>query len=319
TMSNLYEILQISRNATQEEIKRSYRKLAIAYHPDKNNGDVEKERKFKEINHAYSVLSDADKRRQYDMGDIGSQFNMPPMFNPEDIFKNIFKYQRSPLGTAEHTTSVPFHIFVTGGTLKLCVPVKRYCEDCDGFGTASKTAPTCKTCGGSGVESVTHNLGFVQTTMSMQCSRCQGLKTHIPPEDTCVSCGAGGIVSRDATIEITVSAGSAYNHIYSFEPFGNSGQTVSITVGCIPHEKFTRKDTSSFDVEQNVDISLKTALLGGNIIVKDLDMSDVAVTVLPYQCIKHQDVLTLPGKGLPVNSECTQRGNMFLRFNIKYP
>src|ERR671911_2093269 len=219
---DLYKVLEVSKEASQDEVRRSYRRLARKYHPDANPGDKKAEERFKEIQHAYEVLSNPEKRREYDEGPrtfFGSQgaggtggagFEdisdlLGGFGNLGDIFgRTATTTQRTQTRGENVTVNVrlSFKDALNGVTTRVGVPVEEGCGECGGTGAAPGTAPrTCPDCGGRGVQS--RDQGFF--ALSTPCSRCGGEGRII--EKPCPVCGGNGRVRKSRQVKGRISAG----------------------------------------------------------------------------------------------------------------
>ncbi len=225
---DLYKVLEVSKGASQEEIRRSYRRLARKYHPDANPGDKDAEERFKGIQHAYETLSNPEKRREYDEGPrnfFGSQgagqrrtqsanfedfSDLSDLLgggfgNLGDIFGQANSSATSPAKGDDVTISVKlkFTDALEGVTTRVSVPVEEGCGECRGTGAAPGTAPrTCPECGGRGVKS--QDQGFF--ALSTPCSRCGGEGRII--EKPCTVCGGNGTVRRTRQVKVKIPAGA---------------------------------------------------------------------------------------------------------------
>ncbi|MDQ4127899.1 MAG: molecular chaperone DnaJ [Actinomycetota bacterium] len=224
---DLYKILGVTKGASQEEIRKSYRKLARKYHPDANRDDPEAENRFKEIQHAYEILSNPEKRREYDEGPrtfFGSQgagrrgtadANVGDFADLSDLlggFGNLGDIFGRSTGTREASSkgrdvtvnvNLKFDDALNGATTRVSVPVEEECGDCRGTGAAAGTAPrTCPECGGRGVKS--QDQGFF--ALSTPCSRCGGEGRII--EKPCTVCGGNGTVRRTRQVKVKIPAGA---------------------------------------------------------------------------------------------------------------
>src|SRR5215212_10251656 len=214
---DLYKVLEVSKEASQDEIRRSYRRLARKFHPDANPGDRKAEERFKEIQHAYEVLSNPEKRREYDEGPrtfFGSQGAGQPggagfedisdllggFGNLGDIFgRTASATQRTQTRGENITVNVrlSFKDALNGVTTRVGVPVEEACGECGGTGAAPGTSPqTCPECGGRGVRS--RDQGFF--ALSTPCSRCGGEGRII--EKPCSVCGGNGRVRRNRQVRV---------------------------------------------------------------------------------------------------------------------
>src|SRR5918994_3720521 len=219
---DLYKVLEISKEASQDEIRRSYRRLARKFHPDANPGDRQAEERFKEIQHAYEVLSKPEKRREYDEGPrtfFGSGGTGQPgdagfgdfsdlvggFGNLGDIFGRTNTTQRTQTKGENITVNVrlSFKDALNGVTTRVGVPVEEVCGECGGTGAAPGTMPrTCPECGGRGVQS--RDQGFF--ALSTPCSMCGGEGRII--EKPCAVCGGKGMVRKNRQVKVRIPAGA---------------------------------------------------------------------------------------------------------------
>jgi molecular chaperone DnaJ len=219
---DLYKVLEVSKEASQDEIRRSYRRLARKYHPDANPGDKKAEDRFKEIQHAYEVLSKPEKRREYDEGprtffasgatgrpgDAGfGDFSdlLGGFGNLGDVFGRTAATQRAQIKGENITVNVrlSFKDALNGVTTRVGVPVEEACGECVGTGAAPGTVPrTCPECGGRGVQS--RDQGFF--ALSTPCSGCGGEGRII--EKPCSVCGGNGRVRRSRQVKVRIPAGA---------------------------------------------------------------------------------------------------------------
>jgi molecular chaperone DnaJ len=235
---DLYKVLEVSKEASQDEIRRSYRRLARKYHPDANPGDKKAEDRFKEIQHAYEILSKPEKKREYDEGPRtffgtgqgqpgGSGFGdvsdlLGGFGNLGDIFgRATTTTQRSQAKGEDITVNVrlSFKDALNGVSTRVGVPVEEACGECRGTGAAPGTAPrTCPDCGGRGVQS--RDQGFF--ALSTPCSRCGGEGRII--EKPCSVCGGDGRVRRARQVKVRIPAGARDKMKVRIPGRGNAGR-----------------------------------------------------------------------------------------------
>jgi molecular chaperone DnaJ len=219
-----YKVLGVGKNASDEEIKKAYRKLARKYHPDRNPGDKRAEERFKEISQAHDVLSDPDKRKAYDRGTGPFGFNMPGGFDPSsfgggfgDILSNLFGGAtgggrqggarggaRAPMRGRDLETevSLTFDQAVEGAQVPLAVPTSQACQTCRGTGAKPGTSPrVCPVCNGRGVEAQSQGI----FSISQPCSNCHGAGTVI--DDPCPTCGGTGAQRSVRRLRVNIPAG----------------------------------------------------------------------------------------------------------------
>lgn len=337
-----YEVLGVSKDADEATIKKAYRKLAKKYHPDINPGDKEAEAKFKEASEAYAVLSDADKRRQYDQfghaafengggggaggfdfGDMGDIFS--DIFGG-DIFGGMFggggrsRNSNGPRRGADVRVNVriTFAESVTGTSKKIDVTLKDPCTKCNGTGAKPGTQPqTCSKCGGKGQVVYTQQsmLGMVRNVQP--CPDCHGTGKII--KEKCPDCYGTGYISSKKTIEVSIPAGIDNGQCVRIqgkgEPGVNGGQRgdllVAVMISADP--EFER---DGYNVFSNVKISYPTAVLGGEIKVRTVD-GEVLYDVKPGTDSGSR--IRLKGKGMPTVRNSAVRGDHYITLIVDIP
>ena len=285
-----YEVLGLERNATEEEIKKAYRVLAKKYHPDMNPGDKDAEAKFKEASEAYAVLSDAEKRRQYDQfghaafdggagfGGGGFDFNSADFGDIfGDIFGDLFGGSRTrrggaqagPMKGANIRTSVriTFLEAVFGCEKELTLDLKDPCPTCGGSGAKPGTNPQmCPKCGGKGQVVFTQQSFFGMMRNVQTCPDCQGTGQVI--KDKCPDCGGSGYKTSRKKIQVSIPAGIDSGQSVRIrekgEPGSGGGPRGDLLVEVIvsPHPSFARQD---YDIFSEVKMSYAVAALGGSV------------------------------------------------------
>jgi molecular chaperone DnaJ len=284
-----YEVLGVNKNASEADIKKAYRRLAMKYHPDRNTGDASKEaeQKFKEVKEAYEVLTDAQKRSTYDQfghagvdpsmggGFGGGSANFSDIFG--DVFGDIFGASRGGAGGSRvhrgadlrYNLQLSLEDAVAGTTVKIRVPTLVKCDACGGSGARKGTTPkTCDTCGGHGQVRMQQGFFSVQQT----CPRCHGKGTMI--EDPCPSCHGQGRIQEHKTLSVKVPPGVDSGDRIRLAGEGEAGEhggppgDLYVQVAVKPHEIFSREDNHLYC---EVPISFAVAALGGELEVPTLD------------------------------------------------
>src|SRR5919112_6126042 len=279
---DLYKVLEVSRESSQDEIRRSYRRLARKYHPDANPGDKKAEDRFKEIQHAYEILSKPEKRREYDEGPrtfFGSGGTGQPgnanfgefsdllggVGNLGDVFGRTTTTRTAQKKGGNITVNVrlSFKDALSGVTTRVGVPVEEACGECGGTGAAPGTAPrTCPDCGGRGVQS--RDQGFF--ALSTPCSRCGGEGRII--EKPCTVCGGNGRVRRNKQVKVRIPAGAKDGMKVRIPRRGSAGRRggpagdLYVVTRVQEHPVFKRRG-DDFVVE--VPVSFVEAVLGAQI------------------------------------------------------
>ena len=321
-----YKILGVKKDASQDEIKKAYRKIAIKYHPDRNPGDKKAEEKFKEAAEAYDVLGDEKKRADYDNPASNFDFKMSggPDFasmNIDEILKHMggfgfdFGERRQKHRQVEGTSiRITFNLTLeemfSGVTKKIKYKRFELCDDCGGSGmTENSRRRTCKSCGGTG--SVFSSGGFGGFSMSMQqtCPTCGGQGYVL--ENPCPKCGGHGIIQKEIQRDIKLNKGVAHGQSFVFSGLGNmpphgegTPGNLIVNVLQVEHEKFTR---SGNDLIFDLEIPVIKAVLGCTVDVTTIDGKTIAAKI--PSLIEEGTQLRFRGYGMPLfNSDA--RGDM---------
>ena len=342
TKRDYYEVLGVDKNADDAALKNAYRALAKKYHPDVNPGDAEAEKKFKEASEAYAILSDPEKRRQYDQfghaafeqgggagGFGGFDFNSMDF---SDIFGDIFgdffgggsrrggRANNGPMQGASIRKGIriTFEEAVFGCEKELDVVLKEPCNTCSGSGAKPGTSPeTCQKCGGRGQVVYTQQ-SFFGTVQNVQtCPDCHGSGKVI--KEKCSDCGGTGYVSQKKKISVSIPAGIDNGQSIRIrekgEPGINGGPRgdllVEVTVS--RHPVFGRQDMHIFSTAP---ISFAQAALGGDVRIQTVD-GDVLYNVAPGT--KTDTKVRLKGKGVPSVRNKSIRGDHYVTLVIQTP
>ncbi len=312
---NYYEILGVSKTATQAEIKDKYRKLARQYHPDLHPNDEECAKKFKEINEANETLSDPEKRKKYDyelehpeaagFGGFGGGSGFSGFGGFGDIFGDIFGFGGNRGGAQRNTKGediqieieISFLDAVKGVRKDVTYTRKEPCSACRGNGSKNGTAySTCTSCNGTGQKQYTVNAGFFQTVRVGECNSCKGTGKII--KEKCDVCGGKGYSRKQTTVTLDIPAGANTGNYLKKNKYGQASTLggepgdLIVIIKVLPHKLFKRKD---FDLYVDVPISYTTAVLGGKVLVPGVDkMEELEI---PKGTLSGK-VLTLRGKGI---------------------
>src|SRR3954464_609544 len=326
-----YETLEVDRNADDSKLKAAFRKLAMKWHPDKNPGDVTSEIRFKEINEAYEVLKDGDKRAAYDRfghaafeqgaGGGGPGFGAGFALHSSDIFEDLFGMaSQRGRGGRERGADLRYNMEISleeafqGKTAQIEIPVSVTCESCSGIGAKAGTKPkTCSSCGGAG--RIRQAQGFF--TLERTCPGCQGRGQMI--EDACASCSGQGRVSRERTLSVNIPQGVEDGTRIPLAGEGEAGVRggppgdLYIFLSLAQHQLFQRDGA---DLHCRVPISMTAAALGGEFEVPSIDGSKARVKVPAGTQSGRR--FRLSGKGMPV-LRAKQLGDMYVQVVVETP
>lgn len=335
-----YSLLGVSKSASDDELKKAYRKLAMQYHPDKNPGDAAAEKKFKEINEAYDVLKEPQKRAAYDrfgkqafeggMGGAGAGaagFDFSGSFS--DIFEDLFgdftgrggaRRGGADASGAARGNDMRYNLDITleeafkGKTQSIKVSSSAACDACDGTGAEKGTkAETCGTCNGRG--SVRVQQGFF--TIERTCGTCKGTGKVI--KSPCKPCAGTGRMRKDKTLSVTIPPGVEEGTRIRLSGEGEAGfrggpaGDLYVFLGIKPHKLFKRDGANIFC---SVPVKMTTAALGGHVEVPTIDGGRVKVTVPAGTQTGHQ--FRLRGKGMSVLRSAAF-GDMYIEVQVETP
>lgn len=327
--SKFYELLGVSKDASESQIKKAYRMRALKEHPDKG-GDPEK---FKELTRAYEVLSDPDKRRLYDQygeeglgGDAeGGGGGMG------DLFSQLFGGgggRRGPSGPTKGEDIVhPIHVkledIYNGRLIKLAITRDVICTDCSGSGCASGASETtCDDCKGRGVRVVVRQMGpgMIQQ-MQSPCKECKATGKVIPAGQECNGCKGAKVKPSKKVLEVHIPKGVKDNHriVMSGESSEKPGQLpgdVVFVVKIKPHHTFKRLH---HHLLLEKDISLVDALTGFKFTFNHLDNRKVEVSSPPNEVIQYGVFKQIPELGMPIEQTPFRHGDLIIRFNVIFP
>ncbi len=328
-----YEVLGVTRSANGKELKSAFRKLAMQYHPDRNPDNPTAEQSFKEINEAYEILKDEEKRAAYDRfghaafengggrqggfsGDFGS--SMGDIF--EDIFGEMMGGRRRSNGGRERGADLRYNMEVTleeayeGKTAQIDIPSAVSCDECSGTGAKPGSSPSgCGTCGGNGRVRASQGFFSVERT----CPTCQGRGEII--SDPCGECSGAGRVTKDRSLSVNIPAGIEDGVRIRLTGEGEAGSRggpagdLYIFISIKPHEFFQRDGADLFC---RIPVSMVTAALGGQFEVVTLDNSKARVKIPEGTQTGKQ--FRLRGKGMPILRSKNQ-GDLYIQVVTETP
>ena len=328
TKRDYYEVLGVTRNASNDEIKKSYRRLAMKHHPDRSTDDSDAERKFKEAKEAYEVLSDSDKRAAYDRfghdgvrgGPAGGGFGgegFGDIFG--DVFGDIFGGGRRGRSQVFRGADLGYELrldleqAVSGDSVTIEVPTQVTCDVCDGSGAEKGTKPVkCTTCGGSGQVRMQQGFFSIQQT----CPACKGAGTVIT--SPCNNCHGRGRVSKTKKLSVKVPEGVEAGDRIRLSGEGEAGRNggppgdLYVEIRVNPHKIFQRDGA---DLACEVPISFATAALGGEV---ELPTLDGHVSLKIPAGTQSDKRFRLRGKGVTTVRD-RRKGDLFARVMVETP
>jgi len=327
-----YDLLGVKPDATPDELKKSYRKMALKYHPDKNP-DKESAEKFKAISQAYEVLSDPKKRELYNKG--GEQalkeggLQEGSFSSPFDLFDMFFggggggrRRKENKGKDVVHQLSVPLEDLYNGTTRKLALQKNVICDKCEGKGGKAGAVQKCTTCKGTGSQVILNQLGAgMYQQIHTSCRECDGAGEKINPKDMCKQCQGKKIVHERKILEVHVDKGMEDGQRITF--YGEGDQVPGLEPGDIiivleekDHPVFRRKD---MDLIMKMEINLNEALCGFKRTIKTLDNRLLVITSHPGDIIKTGDIKCILNEGMPMYKNPFEKGRLIIQFSIKFP
>lgn len=328
-----YEILGVSKSASQDELKKAYRKAAIKNHPDKG-GDPEK---FKELSQAYEVLSDPEKRETYDQyGEDALKEGMGggASHNPFDIFESFFggggfggggssRGRRQKQGEdVVHTLKVSLEDLYNGTSKKLSLSRNILCPKCKGKGSKSGASGTCHECHGRGMKVTTRQIGpgMIQQ-MQHVCPECRGSGEVISDRDRCPQCKGNKVSQEKKVLEVHVEKGMTHGQKIVFQ--GQADEAPDTVTGDIvfvlqlkEHPKFKRKFDDLF-IEHT--LTLTEALCGFQFALTHLDGRQLLIKSNPGEVIKPGQYKAINDEGMPHHNRPFMKGRLYIHFNVEFP
>ncbi|MCQ2604300.1 MAG: molecular chaperone DnaJ [Spirochaetia bacterium] len=339
-----YEVLGVEKGASKDEIKKAYRKLAIKYHPDRNQGNPEAEEKFKEATEAYEVLGDDSKRQAYDQfgfagvdggaGGAGHDYStvfhdFSDIFGSDfDIFDSLFggggggrgrrggssagSYRGADL---RYDLDISFKDAVYGTKVEISYNKNNTCSECKGSGAAAGSGrKMCPTCGGAG--QVRRNSGFF--SIATTCSTCHGEGSII--EHPCKHCGGSGVTRKVQKIKVTIPAGIEPGKRMNIPgqgdaaPAGGMPGDLYVFINVRDHEYFERNGN---DLYCMIPISIVQASLGATISIDTLDEKKVNVKIPAG--VQNGKMLRLKGEGVPFIHNESKKGDLYIKLQVQIP
>ena len=331
-----YEILGVSSSATQDEIKSAYRKLAKQYHPDLHPGDEVAAEKFKQVNEAYSVVGDPDKRQRYDRGEMdmdgqggfnpfsGGGFTATGFDDIFDMFGSAFGFgggsrrrsQTSAGSDIQYSIELTFMESILGCKKQISFTRVEKCPTCGGSGAKDENSlRTCDKCGGTGQVRRVQNTIFGQQISVGACDKCGGRGKIVT--DTCKACGGRGTINKNRVLNVTIPAGVENGAVLQLSGEGNASRgggrngNLLLVISVKPSKIFEREN---LDLFVTVPVTFKTAVCGGEI---EVPSPEGMFTTKIAEGTPNGDVLRFRGKG--VRSARGLTGDLYVTIEVEVP
>ncbi|MCH5156850.1 MAG: molecular chaperone DnaJ [Clostridiales bacterium] len=337
-VKDYYKALGVEKNATQDEIKSAYRKLAKQYHPDLHPGDNAAAEKFKEVNEAYSVVGDPDKRAKYDRGEMdmdgaggfnpfggGSGFTATGFDDIFDMFTDVFGFGGRRRRTAQNNVgsditcsiSLTFMESVLGCTKPITYTRVEKCPSCGGTGAKNEASmKTCDKCGGSGQVRRVQNTIFGQQVTVGVCDKCGGSGKIVT--DHCKTCNGKGVFNKSVTRNISIPAGVEHGSVHQLVGEGNAARgqggrngNLIIEISVKPSAVFKREDLNLY---VTVPVSFMTAVCGGDI---EIPAPEGVFIHKLAEGTTNGETLRFRGRGIKTNRGIS--GDLFATINVEVP
>ncbi|GLI78499.1 type I HSP40 co-chaperone [Penicillium ochrochloron] len=332
-----YECLGVDPSATEAQLKSAYKKGALKFHPDKNTNNPDAAEKFKELSHAYEILSDPQKRQIYDQygeeglegGGAGGGMNAEDLFSQffggGGAFGGMFGGGMRDTGpkkarTIHHVHKVNLEDIYRGKVSKLALQKSVICSGCEGRGGKDGAVKECTGCNGSGMKTMMRQMGPMIQRFQTVCPDCNGEGEIIRDKDRCKKCNGKKTVVERKVLHVHVDKGVRDGHKIEFR--GEGDQMPGVMPGDVvfeieqkPHARFQRKNDDLF---YQAEIDLLTALAGGTIHIEHLDERWLTVNIAPGEVIVPDAIKVIPGQGMP-SFRHHDFGNLYIKFDVKFP
>ncbi|KAJ5921725.1 hypothetical protein N7454_009199 [Penicillium verhagenii] len=337
--TKLYDCLGVAPTATEAQLRSAYKKGALKFHPDKNADNPDAAEKFKELSHAYEILSDAEKRQVYDQyGEEGLEHGGGGGggMNAEDLFSQFFGGGGGGFGgmfgggmrdpgpkkarTIHHVHKVNLEDIYKGKISKLALQKSVICAGCDGRGGKDGAVKECTGCSGSGMKTMMRQMGPMIQRFQTVCPDCNGEGEIIRDKDRCKRCSGKKTIVERKVLHVHVDKGVRDGHKIEFR--GEGDQMPGVLPGDVvfeieqkPHPRFQRKNDDLF---YQAEIDLLTALAGGTIHIEHLDERWMTVNIAPGEVIVPDSIKVIKGQGMP-SFRHHDHGNLYIKFDVKFP
>jgi DnaJ-class molecular chaperone len=326
--THLYDILGVDAEASDQDLKRAFRKKAVECHPDRNPDDPDATEKFQQLSEAYDILKDSEKRRVYDQFGAEGLRHEGGGGSFDDVLRHLFNIAPERAANRPRTRDTHYELTVTleelyNGAIKTITNSRRIpCYTCKGSGCKPGTSPhSCEHCNGQGQVLAMQSVpgGYVRTIVP--CPGCEGRGQSITDEDKCPECSGDYLIVENKEWEVHIDPGMESGDKIVFQggsdevPDADTGNLV-VVVTEESHSHFERRHS---DLLYTKTINLSEALFGANFVIVHLDNRQVIVKTDPSAIIQPSEVQVIRNEGMPMRGEPFQRGNLFVKYEIEFP
>ena len=329
TDTEYYDTLGIKKNASDKEIKKAYRKLALKYHPDKNKSDKTATEKFKKISEAYEILKSPETRKQYDQfgkSSVDSTSSHSHHMDPFSMFNQFFNTQHMS-SQSQQVKAIYMDIPVSleqlynGQTKKYKISRKRVCKSCDGIGGSKEGLVTCQVCLGNGKIQIRRSIGPGMVQQMIQtCPKCHGRAQSMKPECVCKICKGEKTITEEKICSVQIPAGSQNGNSIKLYQEGNEepGKLPGDIIFRIVQKEHHTFKRNNNDLHVVKEISLIDALDSYKFVLTHLDNRTLFIKTKDGDILEPGAVRCIPNEGMTTTSS-NKKGNLYIHYKIKFP
>ncbi|KAH0787806.1 dnaJ subfamily A member 2 [Histomonas meleagridis] len=331
--TKLYDLLGVSPDASEADLRRAYKKKAMQLHPDRNRDDPNATEKFQQVNEAYDILKDPQKRQIYDQYGAEGLREGAGGSGMDDILSHLFGFGNFGMGGGrskrkartqdiEHTISVSLEDLYNGREVTLKINRDVLCKKCNGSGCAEGKSPKkCADCDGKGQKVQVTRMGFMVSQQIAPCPTCHGTGESIDPKDRCTACKGKKITQEAKKVTVHIEPGMENGERIVFQgcsdeaPGADTGDLI-IKLKQKQHQTFVRNHDDLLALKR---ITLSEALLGAKFVINHLDGRKVIVETTPGQIIIPDSVKVIDREGMPIRGNQFEKGRLFIKFEVEFP
>jgi DnaJ-class molecular chaperone len=330
--TQLYDLLGVSPNATDRDLKKAFQLKALALHPDKNRDDPNATEKFQQLNHAYDLLKNPERRAAYDRyGPEGLREDTEAADGMSDIFAQLFGFQgfgrarpqhRQQCPNLAYTLAVTLEELYSGKEIGLRIERQAICRSCNGSGRANGREPQrCRDCRGHGHRTQDVRMGGFSMRTVTTCATCGGTGVFLSKKDMCKACGGNGVVQEKKDVSVWVEPGMIGGDEIVLRGYGHEAPDceqgdVVVVIEEKKHSRFVRDHNDLLMLEK---VLLVQALCGEKVVVTHIDGRKLILERPPDDIIRPGDIRVIEKEGMPVRGQTFEKGRLFVRFEVEFP